>query len=355
MQQLRCALLGASASAAFVLACGGLNPNDYSAQPAPESRAGQAGFSYDAGLNAGGAASRAGAGGKAGTPQENPGSGGHDSPGDAGAPGTEVQGAAGEAGVENAGGASDGGTGGASGGGTGGGQRGGSGGQAGTWSWGGRAGAPTGGRGGVGGVGGVAGQAGRGGRSAGGGGGVAGRGGHAGSAGSDEPPAVHDFVFSEYVESGLTKALEIRAGAASTLSGCELVIHFNTGTTRRTVLQGDVASGEVYVLCSQAELVISGVCDRQTNVNFNGDDAIALECGGEVLDVIGRIGEDPGAGWEGGGASTAEQTLRRRCSAPHGDTDGTDVFDPSAHWIALPAGSVDGLGQPACGEAAARD
>jgi hypothetical protein len=349
MQQLRCALLGASASVALVFACGGLDPNDYSAQPAPESRSGQAGFSYDAGVNA------AGAGGKAGTPPENPGSGGYHPQGDAGAPGAEVPGAAGEAGVENAGGASDGGTGGVSGGGTGGGQRGGSGGQAGSWSWGGRAGAPPVGRGGVGGVGGVAGQAGRGGRSAGGAGGVAGRGGHAGSAGSGEPPAVHDFVFSEYVESGRTKAIEIRAGAASTLSGCELVIHFNTGTARRAGLEGDVPRGDVYVLCSQAELVISGVCDRQTNLNFNGDDAIALECGGEVLDVIGRIGEDPGAGWEGNGASTAEQTLRRRCSTPHGDTDGTDVFDPSVHWIALPAGSVDGLGQPACGEAAARD
>jgi hypothetical protein len=186
---------------------------------------------------------------------------------------------------------------------------------------------------------------------------VAGLGGNAGSAGSGEPepPVVHELVFSEYVESGGLKAVEIRAGAASTLSGCDLVIHFNTGRPRRIQLAGDVPSGDVYVLCSQPELVISGACERQTNLNFNGDDAIALECGGEVLDVIGRIGEDPGAGWEGGGASTAEQTLRRRCSTPAGDTDGTDVFDPSAHWIALPAGNVDGLGQPACGEAAARD
>jgi hypothetical protein len=351
MQQLRSVLLSAAASAAFILACGGLNPNDYGAQP--EFHAGQAGFSYDAGVNAAGAASRAGTGGKAGStpPPENPGSGGYGhAHGDAGAPGTEVPGDAGEAGVESAGGASDGGTGGVSVGGSAGGQRGGSGGQSGSWSWGGRAGAPAGG------VGGVAGEAGRGGRSAGGAGGVAGRGGHAGSAGTGEPepPAVHDFVFSEYVESGRTKAIEIRAGAASTLSGCELVIYYNTGTARRTGLEGDVPSGEVYVMCSQLELVLSGVCDRQTNLNFNGDDAIALECGGKVLDVIGRIGEDPGVGWEGNAVSTAEQTLRRRCSTPLGDTDGTDVFDPSVQWIALPAGSVDGLGQAACGEAAVR-
>jgi hypothetical protein len=124
---------------------------------------------------------------------------------------------------------------------------------------------------------------------------------------------------------------------------------------RRTALQGELASGAVYVLCSQPELVESGVCQRETNLGFNGDDAITLECGGEVLDVIGRIGEDPGTAWEANGISTTDQTLRRRCSTPAGDTDGTDAFDPSVQWIALPASTLDGLGQPACGETTVRD
>jgi hypothetical protein len=160
------------------------------------------------------------------------------------------------------------------------------------------------------------------------------------------------LVFSEYVESGRTKALEIRAGRASTLAGCELVTYFDSGSVRRTELQGDLMSGDVYVVCSLADLVAAGVCDRQTNLGFNGDDAVALECGGTALDIVGRIGEDPGAAWTVNGASTADRTLRRRCSTPQGDQDGTDAFDPSAQWLALPAGTLDGLSQSACAEGA---
>jgi hypothetical protein len=353
MQRLTFMLQGAVASGAFFLACGGLDPNDYGAQPDPPLKAGQAGYSYDAGVSGtGGAPSPAGAGGQASGIPKTP------RPAEdnqAGAPpATEVGGEAGESGVDNAGGASDGGSGGAAGTAPSDGGKGGTAGQAGSWSWGGRGGTQAGGRGGLGG------EAGRGGRSAGGAGGAggtSGRAGHAGSAGAGEPQpsAAHDFVFSEYVESARAKALEIRAGQASTLAGCELVTYFDSGTVRRIALEGEVASGDVYVLCLQLELVESGVCDRKTDLRFNGDDAIALECGGVALDVIGRLGEDPGTAWEANGASTADQTLRRRCSAPLADADGTDAFDPSAQWLALPVGTVAGLGQSACGEPAASD
>ena len=34
---------------------------------------------------------------------------------------------------------------------------------------------------------------------------------------------------------------------------------------------------------------------------FNGNDAITLELiGGNVIDLIGKVGEDPGAGWTSG-------------------------------------------------------
>lgn len=353
MQRLPSTFL--AASGAFLLACGGLDPNDYGAQPSLAPNAGQAGYSYDAGVSAAGGSPRGGAGGQPGSSggsggnSTGPRSGVGNAPGEAGASsGSEAEGDAGESGLDHAGGASDGGVGGtdpqAGRAGSGAGQ-GGAPGQAGSWSWGGRGGAPAGGR---------AGAGGGAGRST---GGASGAAGHAGSAGRSDsgPDPIHDLVFSEYVEGARAKALEIRAGQASTLTGCELVTYFDKGTVRRIALTGEVESGDVYVLCLQLELVDSGVCDRKTDLRFNGDDAIALECGGVALDVIGRIGEDPGTAWEANGASTAEQTLRRRCSASHGDTDGTDAFDPSAQWLPLPAGTVDGLGQAACGEPTTTD
>src|SRR5689334_7684811 len=93
-------------------------------------------------------------------------------------------------------------------------------------------------------------------------------------------------------------------------------------------LDGPVAAGAVYTLCS-SKLAAKERCDRATSLAFDGNDAVALVCDGATLDVIGQIGVNPGTSWSsveasaagagnggasGTEASTADQTLRRRCS-----------------------------------------
>ena len=65
---------------------------------------------------------------------------------------------------------------------------------------------------------------------------------------------------------------------------------------------------------------------------------------GVQLDVIGQIGADPGAAWEGGGVRTLDQTLRRRGEIVGGDADGSDVFNPFTEWEMFPIDTFSGLG-----------
>ena len=61
-----------------------------------------------------------------------------------------------------------------------------------------------------------------------------------------------------------------------------------------------VASGDVYVVChGSADDAIQAECDQTFTYLSNGDDVFALTAvdGGEILDIIGTTGGDPGSGW----------------------------------------------------------
>jgi hypothetical protein len=159
------------------------------------------------------------------------------------------------------------------------------------------------------------------------------------------------LFFSEYVEGTSSyKALEIAAREASTLSGCRLVTYSNGAVTGANIaLDGVVAEGETYVLCSSSLASLVGeTCQRATNLTFNGDDAVGLECEGMTLDVIGQIGVDPGDGWASTEATTLNETLRRKCAAAGGDPNGTDPFDPALEWTPIGVDAFDGLGMNDC-------
>jgi hypothetical protein len=162
---------------------------------------------------------------------------------------------------------------------------------------------------------------------------------------------VHALFFSEYVEgSSSYKALELLAREASTLSGCRLVTFSNGAATGANIaLDGVIAEGKTYVLCSSSLATLIGEsCQRATNLTFNGDDALALECEGTTLDVIGQIGVDPGDAWGSTEATTLNGTLRRKCTATAGDRDGADPFDPALEWTAAGVDAFDGLGVNEC-------
>jgi hypothetical protein len=191
------------------------------------------------------------------------------------------------------------------------------------------------------------------------GGGVAGAGGNAGSpasvgsagaASANNPPPT--LFFSEYIEgSSSNKALEVSALRRSLLDGCKIGVYFN-GKKEATViasLTGSLEAGQVLTLCTSAlKAQLDAVCNQVGNLTFNGNDAVAVSCDGRILDVIGQIGVDPGVAWGSGSNTTADHTLRRKCSISAGDADGLNAFDPSGEWQALPADTFSGLGSRGC-------
>ena len=147
------------------------------------------------------------------------------------------------------------------------------------------------------------------------------------------PPAL---FFSEYVEGNSNnKALEIAnlGGSPADLSVCEIRRYTNGSTSPSSVtLMGTVAAGDVFVICN-GSIAMPGACDMTSGtINHNGNDAYELACAGMVVDSFGRVGEDPGVAWMGGGITTMDHRLTRDCSITTGDPNSMDAFDPSTEW-----------------------
>jgi hypothetical protein len=87
---------------------------------------------------------------------------------------------------------------------------------------------------------------------------------------------------------------------------------------------------------------------------FNGDDAFVLVKGtATILDIIGKIGEDPGGGWwEPGDPNTrwwtTDNTLIRKASVKKGVYTNPVVFNPALEWDSLPVNTFDFLGLHEC-------
>ncbi len=156
------------------------------------------------------------------------------------------------------------------------------------------------------------------------------------------------LIISEYIEgSGNNKCIEIYNGTGESidLSSYQIDVYNNgaTSPSRTIALSSILAHGDVYTVCNAGTTytnpdLISG------SINHNGDDAIALAKGATLIDVFGRIGEDPGTQWSENGVSSQNMTLIRMPSVSMGDSDGSDTFDPSAQWIAMPIDYISDLG-----------
>ncbi len=84
---------------------------------------------------------------------------------------------------------------------------------------------------------------------------------------------------------------------------------------------------------------------------YNGNDAVTLEIiGGGLVDLFGRVGEDPGAGWSdsNGILWTKDHTLIRKPEVTGGVTSNPLVFDPSEEWDSLSVNSFTNLGYHDC-------
>jgi len=161
-----------------------------------------------------------------------------------------------------------------------------------------------------------------------------------------------DLFFSEYVEgSSNNKALEIYngTGTAVNLSGYGIEVYFNGATTPGLTIalpNAVLPDADVFILAqSSADPTILAKADLTNGSGwFNGDDAVVLKHGSEIIDAIGQIGFDPGAEWGTGLTSTGDNTLRRKSTVLAGDTNPNDVFDPSAEWDGFAQNTFDGLG-----------
>ena len=146
----------------------------------------------------------------------------------------------------------------------------------------------------------------------------------------------NDLFFSEYAEgSSNNKYLEIYngTGVSVDLSTYKIELYGNGSVTATrnldlsTLSNTTLANNEVLVIYNaSANDVIKNEGDFSSGVIFfNGDDAIALLKNDIVIDVIGKIGEDPGTGWEVAGITeaTKDHTLIRKSAVTNGNTDWT--------------------------------
>lgn len=162
-----------------------------------------------------------------------------------------------------------------------------------------------------------------------------------------------NVFISEYIEgSGNNKAIELynNSGQAQNLDGYALKFYFNGSTSAGTTidLSGHTIEPNSTFVISHADAVFAGMpYINLTNSAswFNGDDAIILENGEQVIDSIGQLGVDPGSQWSDGVASTQNNTLRRAGGIQAGDTVADDAFYPSVEWDEYEQDNSDHLGQ----------
>lgn len=160
-----------------------------------------------------------------------------------------------------------------------------------------------------------------------------------------------DVFISEYIEgSSNNKAIELYNSSDSSvdLTGYSIELYFNgnESSSFNVTLSGEIASNQTYVIGnSQAVDEIKLVSTITDGIGFNGDDGIVLKnSAGDILDVFGQLGVDPGSQWSSNGVSTQNATLRRKSNIESGDVNGGDEFDPSIEYDVFDSDTFDGLG-----------
>ncbi|WP_348686193.1 ExeM/NucH family extracellular endonuclease [Aeromonas bestiarum] len=162
------------------------------------------------------------------------------------------------------------------------------------------------------------------------------------------------LLISEYLEgSSNNKAVELSNPGATPvdLSQYRLALYANgkplTDTpTNSLALQGTLAPGASLVLANpsaNAE-ILAKANQTSGNLVFNGDDALVLYRGSEIVDSFGQVGVDPGTAWVSGSVSTLDMTLRRKATVTTGRTDATGPFDPALEYVAAAKDDASGLG-----------
>jgi len=199
----------------------------------------------------------------------------------------------------------------------------------------------------------------------------------------------NELFISEYLEGwSNNKAIELYnpTNSAIDLSGYKLERYSNGSASaadnQKLTLEGTIEAQSTFVIVldkrdpdgtgqeapvwEELQLVADWfacpVYDVNNALYFNGNDAMVLRkiAGNVVIDVFGKIGEDPGDPNDGGGwnnvapeyswalngeiAWSANHTLIRKYDVVDGDTSPVDAFNVAAEYDSIPANTFTNLG-----------
>lgn len=186
-----------------------------------------------------------------------------------------------------------------------------------------------------------------------------------------------DLFISEYVVgSGNNRALEIYnpTDAAVDLFGYKVGrFRDGSGTPMLLDLAGTIPAFGTYVVVidkrdpngtgfdAPVDMALQAVADTFVNpvyvqanspFYFNGDDAVPLIKGDgtTIVDLVGRIGEDPGTAWSDANGTwwTTDKTLVRKPSVKQGVAINPAAFVVEAEWDSLPENTFTELGWHDC-------
>jgi len=193
-----------------------------------------------------------------------------------------------------------------------------------------------------------------------------------------------ELFISEYVEGpGNNNAIEIYnpTNASIDLTGYSVNRYGNGATSGPDTwpLSGNLAPEEAITIGNgqldsvwvstywslPVDPVFYTACDLHgsgiypTPFYFNGDDAMTLEKGNNIIDIFGKVGEDPGNAWtddasagytdaNGGTWWTKRQTLVRKASVKQGVTQNPILFNPTLEYDSLPDATYTGMGSHTC-------
>ena len=187
-----------------------------------------------------------------------------------------------------------------------------------------------------------------------------------------------ELFFSEVVEgAGNNKAFEIYNPTQSpvNLSNYRIVRYSNGSTvgTDSLTLTGTLAALDVWVVVNgqttttpsspACDTVLQGMADQLGGVYpdpcyQNGDDAVLLVriSPYAIVDIFGKIGEDPGQSWSDvfpytdaqGAWWTKDHSLQRKAAVTGGVTTNPSAFNVTAEYDSLPQDNWTNLGIHTC-------
>ena len=187
-----------------------------------------------------------------------------------------------------------------------------------------------------------------------------------------------ELFFSEYVEgSGNDKAIEIYNPTYNPINLSSYSIRrYSNGAADYsaggiTNLVGTIAPFSTFVLVNgqttsttnspACSLELQALADQldgayPSPTYCNGNDAIVLAKGNVIIDILGKIGEDPGTAWSSlfphtansGSWITWNHTMIRKSSVQTGVAVNPDFFDPLAQYDTLPNNTWTNLGIHNC-------